>query len=396
MVTNISVFILSIPPFFKIINYIYFPEKSHIYQPVIDLFFYFIFIIINKKVFNTLILIPLYLFVFGSLIGLLNIITSNNDFNFYVIYSALSFLHLISFIAGCICACKGTLVLYKILLYYSLFDILMAIPRYIHRGTELRSPLGASLLIVPVIIVILSKQSLFKHWLYYIIPLGIYNVISSGMRSSVVVFFSTLFMSFLYIRNPNIKRFVKLSSIFVILIIFSLFIPNARNIASKKINEVEGRLERTIFNRNNFQIDEDAGRVYESKIAVRSFYSSAELVDIIFGAGYGFTYSEGNDYKTHVHITYLAWFIRFGIVGQIIYVILFLSVIGYYFYFFFESRNSNSIILFSISTFCLSVLIMSLIAGSLIQSMPWFFLGILSQSKKIYNRNNENIELLLK
>jgi len=336
------------------------------------------------------------LFTIGTIIGLFNSAFRENDIYKWIQYSFLAFSGFIAYTSG-----YNTVITKKELnfIFFIFFvDMIMFIPLLI-TGSSSRTSIGTSNL-YPLILILIFNTSYYKGvktkrniLIYFCLLLLAYLI--SGMRSAIgVMLLSTFLILIYYFRISFIPKILKFIIFISMILGLSYFIiPNTiRETIHKRIEVVEERFSNTIFNDAGARLDEKEGegRDLEALSARDEFINNIYPIDYFIGRGHGFVYFDKMQarVKAHVHISYYAMLTRYGVMGILFYISLFVYCIVNLLILFFKKRNFDNQILFGLFLSTFQILLISTIAASLIYSIHMFIIGFTIGYKKLMNNNN--------
>lgn len=336
----------------------------------------------------------LFLFFYGTIIGAFYLVFGNNDAYKMIQYSFLALSAYIGFKTGFKIAQKNNLfyfififLLVDLLLFYALF----------FNGNKGRTSIGTSNLFPVLLIIFLNLESIlsrkFKFLITFLLLTAVLAGLISGMRSSLGTIAISCGIVFIY-KFQFLKsfKFLKYSIICTLFIsICGFFIPD--NIKSSVYVSVESiiyRFEKTLFNQDGIQLDSSSsngGRKLEAESAIQEFNKNTGLHTFI-GYGHGFIYFDQmqEKVKAHIHITYIAYYVRYGLLGISFLTFFFLSSIFHLAKYFFKPRDLINSIKFGLWLSVLQILIISLIAASLISIVHWVVIGLAFGFEYFINR----------
>ena len=381
---NIYIFLLVVLPFVLIA--ISLPAYVQ-GQAASSFFAFFIFYLMNYKLtyktndfFSRYIF---FLFVMGSLVGLIFSILGINSYYKWVQYSLLMLLSFLAYNAGIIVSGKKYLSSFIFLIV--LADLLMAIP-LILKGHVSRTSIGSSNL-YPLLFTFLlnihwfqNRRDRFKIFLSFFFLVIVY--LFSGMRSGVsaMILSSLLILFYNFHINFTSKFFRLLFFVLLFFIIFIYVLPSSvRNFGMDRINSVMVRLDNTLFSDQGLRLDasEEGGRQLEAQLALNEFQERNEPINYIIGFGHGYTFYNfaTQSSQAHIHMTYVAYFVRYGAVGLVFYFLLFVAVLYNICKLFFLKKNIINRLRFGLWISAFQVMLISIISASLINSINVFIIG---------------------
>jgi hypothetical protein len=177
----------------------------------------------------------------------------------------------------------------------------------------------------------------------------------------------------------RLLKYVMICLLFLgVLVVFTP--ENIKNSLITNVDNVVYRFETTLFSEEGVQLDSSSsngGRKVEAESAMDEFNENSGL-HIITGYGHGFVYFDRmqEKVKAHVHITYVAYYIRYGIIGLIFLTVLYFVSLANTIKLFFKPRSLSNAILFGLWLSVLQILFISLIAASLISIIHWVIIGL--------------------
>lgn len=165
----------------------------------------------------------------------------------------------------------------------------------------------------------------------------LYVIFFSGLRSVFVLGLVVFGISFFHFskyaafgltytsgRGSGLIRFFYILAV----IILATALYQSYEYWSYFFDIVRRRFAATIFNTESFQLDPAEGRSEEADKALAMFEQTGHALKEIFGLGFGFVFFESTNWKAgwvaHIHITPVAYFVRFGMVGVFFWCSLFL------------------------------------------------------------------------
>lgn len=340
-------------------------------------------IIIKNNIFS---FTSLFFFGLGSIIGLCYVAFGDNDVYKYIEYSFLTFSTYVGFRYGYIKS-QGDIVSFIFFIFFSV--VILFIPMFFS-GKFYRSSIGVSNLFPVIMLFILCPQfrisSFLKTVALALFLLQILCIILSGMRSSVgnAVLVSVILLIYLLFDRRMQLGFVLMKRIslflFCIICIFFIIPSNLMHSIDNKLNSVYNRFSVTIFNDEKIKIDtnDEKGRVIQAQSLLKAIEHKNGNNILILGYGHGFTFFDEMSYKekAHSHITWTAYYARYGILGVILYIIMFCFVLYKLILLFFMNRNNYNIFSFALWLSVLQIFLTSLIAGSLISIINWIIIGM--------------------
>lgn len=317
----------------------------------------------------------------GVIIGAFFVVLGYNVFTKYIQYSMLALSGYIAFKVGYNCRLDNKYYAFIFLLFLS--NILMYIP-FLIKGNPQRTSIGSSYL-YPLLLIFMFNLSSFKKKGRFIIVCSFFLLLLiyllSGMRSVLGTMAITTLLVFLYNLNfKSLKKYFLFAIIIILLGTGGYFIlpRSVIEAATNRVEIVNKRFSQTLFNPSGAQLDEygEGGRSDESKVALKVFNEREIDVTKIIGFGHGFVFNYMFESKAHMHITFTAFYVRYGIIGVCFYLILFGSVIFFTIRCFFLKRSNANSIRLGLWLSALQVLMVSLIAASLISSINMCIIGM--------------------
>lgn len=324
----------------------------------------------------------LFLCVYGSAIGLYHVVDHYNDLFKYLQYSFLAFSAYIGFKTGSIYVSKHNLI--TIIIFLFLVDTLMFVSLR-GAGHIGRTSIGTSNLLPVMLFLLLTIKKIDNYnqklIIYVSVFVSIIAYLTSGMRSSIGVMTLSIIALIIYSLSWKlVSGLLRLIIILVILsFIISIFIPKSFiNNIETRVDSVVYRFETTIFNDEGIKLDSNnnEGREEEAQSAIDEFFSNSGFHEVL-GYGHGFIYFDRMQQrvKAHLHITYVAYYVRYGIVGILFLVTLYSSVLFFMFRSFFKSKTFENGIRFSLWLSVFQICLISLFAASLISTVHWIIIG---------------------
>ncbi len=321
-------------------------------------------------------------FIQGIIVGLYYCLIGINSFSKWVEYSTLAIFSVLFIIVGLRISELEKNDLSKIILLMCLSDVVMLIPRVVSIGLDRRSPWGSSLWVCSlVILVFLVRERRAIVYCYVLFILSMIGALISGMRSSLLLSLTGVIVSSAYVLKGSvkIKRLVLLLGLSIgILVIASLLSSSLFSAINQKIQLVERRLESTVLGDKEIHLDEGGeGREEEARHALIEFNRRSTAPSILLGFGHGFTFFDPWDGESaHVHLTPVAFYVRYGIAGLTTYLFTFLLLIWLFIRSFFCSYDDRSRIIFAYRLVALLTFCGSFIAGFLVTPLPWMAIGV--------------------
>lgn len=277
--------------------------------------------------------------------------------------------------------------IFNYLLAIGTSDVLFIIAKMNIWGVDARSSFGTTNLI-PVFlfaIFIMKGKILIKLISTLSLIFGLLGTFMSGMRSSTTI---TVIQIIVYLVVISLRKRVEQKLwMWFVLVSFSVvcvLLMYALNFVDKiddKVEMVVSRMNNSLFRNGEIKLDEGEdqgrGRVVEAEIALDEQYDKSGIAGAVLGMGHGFVFvePENNNLTAHVHFTIVAYFVRYGIVGVVIYLYIIGCLITNLIY---SLRNKSwylSIELpVSISAIYLAFL--SLVSGTLVYPSAWIIIGI--------------------
>jgi hypothetical protein len=326
----------------------------------------------------------LFIFFYGTVIGSCYMILGNNDAYKMIQYSFLSLSSYVGYKTGFIVAQKNNL--FYFIIIFILVDLLLFYALFLDSDKG-RTSIGTSNLFPVLLIVFIDLKSIAsKKYRFLIIGLFLTAVLAcltSGMRSSLGTMAISFGLVFLYrFQFRSLLRLLKYVMICLLFLgVLVVFTPeNIKNSLITNVDNVVYRFETTLFSEEGVQLDSSSsngGRKVEAESAMDEFNENSGL-HIITGYGHGFVYFDRmqEKVKAHVHITYVAYYIRYGIIGLIFLTVLYFVSLANTIKLFFKPRSLSNAILFGLWLSVLQILFISLIAASLISIIHWVIIGL--------------------
>ena len=272
----------------------------------------------------------------GTIVGAVYCSDGGNAVGKWLNYSGLGISWVVALYAGR--AMGGTLgwsSLVRVFLLAALGDVLMLIPRLTVINID-RAPYGTTYLLFGL--VILSVLPVAGRVIAVAAVagalLGLAGGALSGMRVSLTFSVVSVLLAGAYALRLRRRRLTNLAP--RLIAAGMLVVPLAAAGASMlptietQVSFVQARLEATVFNQEGFTLDENVmgSRQDELERSYSEFEHRNDVGAWIWGFGHGFVYDNGIETTAHVHVTPVAFFLRYGIIGVVIYLFMFVFSLG--------------------------------------------------------------------
>lgn len=382
---NNFIFALSVlPMIFYIIGGMAVGYYLYFFLIIFIIFFYLINY--SKKEYPDFVLSSILIIIVSSIVlGGINAILGINDFKNYFSYTLMGVGYISAILLGLFLSDKRDIAV-KILFVLGMSELLLVIPRIFVVGFDSRTSMGFTFLI-PYLFLFIRFNFFYFLFFIFISFLFLGATLFSGLRSVLfsgfVLYFYNIFKLNLYfdksskkISKNNKKYYFIYPLIILFLVVFSFNILNLRDRIENSTNIVITRMEQTLLNSDGVRLDPKEGRSEEAEIALVKFREHAYLINYLIGMGYGFSFnddSKDGEGSAHVHITPVAFFLRHGVLGIVLYFLLIYGMLKI-----FISKNVSKQEKLSLFLWLSS----SLFYGALILPTFWFFWAYLYASSK--------------
>jgi hypothetical protein len=319
----------------------------------------------------------------AAIIGLIRVLTGATDPVVYGEYLLLGVGGIVGLIAGQACGRKahGNRSFYwSVVLAVGASETFLLIPRILDTGLAVRSSLGTVSVLAALLLGAVSAESTKMRAASALLgAIGLAAALLSGMRSSTAVALATLVVvAPSLIRRPKSRAS---AVVFVLAITLAGIVVTRAQTVKDNLDLVSLRLQRTLLNESARSLDDGRSRVEEATAALETFDNQAGALGWALGLGFGFTYPMPHDPATltaHVHITPVAFFVRYGVVG-LVSLTLGLMIVGWE-----SAKLSRGPNAFAGGPMVVaSMYVAALIAGSLVLPQPWFVLGLYSARRPL-------------
>lgn len=320
----------------------------------------------------------------GSIVGGISSYTGENDWPKWTAYSVLGMSWYFGMRAGEAVGRRFSAAqLTTLILALCWADLALFAPRVYNLGLEVRSPWGSTLwlgFLVSCAVTQYRGRPGVKIMLAFVT--GLVATLVSGMRLTTVTALAAPMLTFLYLRWHHFRvarpvaRFALVATLLTIVAVATF--PDLWRRASEKLQTVGDRLGRSIFSDTEVHLDEGGeGREAEADRALDEFGARKDDLKTVAGCGHGFVYRDpwGKD-SAHVHITPIAFYVRYGLVGVVAFFILLVFVIVAACGSFLSPVSELRVILFGIDLELTLTWVGALFAGLLVLPAPWLCLGL--------------------
>lgn len=323
----------------------------------------------------------------GTLVGALWVGEGQNSTRFWLAYSLIGAGWLAGLQAGWRSARHlDDRALATLLVTACLGDALLVVPRVFTFGMDQRSPLGASVWIGSTVM-LLASGTLTRRWKWlagFALTATLLGTLASGMRSSLLLGIGSLIPAFLYLlraRRIHGRAARRLIAAGLAVGAASLAaLPWAMDSIERKLDLASRRMQATVFSEEGFQLDEDNGRDTEARWALQEFERRGSKVAPLVGYGHGFIYYNAfqDERLSHVHITPVAFYVRYGAIGLVVLAALMLGSARRALAAFRAARRGGDAQLLG---WCVEMTLAllwlgSLIAGTFVALGSWWVLGL--------------------
>lgn len=160
-----------------------------------------------------------------------------------------------------------------------------------------------------------------------------FSIFFSGLRSILIPGLVILTVTALPYFNRTLWRGNLFPCVASLLILTIIIVGNPYSLRERiesSVYVVSKRMQQTLLNEDGMRLDPKGGRKEEAEFALEAFRESAGEIDYLIGRGYGFAYydfSKDGEITGHVHITPIAFFVRYGFLGVFFYSIVLFDVI---------------------------------------------------------------------
>ena len=337
----------------------------------------------NSRVSTLLLLMMVILFCQGTLVGATHAVANINSWSKWAEYTLLALFWVLGLQAGQ--RLMGYLEARSVALlvfFLALGDVGLMIPRVAVLGLDIRSPFGTTIWAPFLVVLILTSRSSFRAVISFIVLLAaIVAALVSGMRSSALLTFGGMAFAAAYLGWHRVivhGRLVACSVILALKIVsFIVLAPNIVELVHRNVTLVQSRLQGSILSAEIVLDEGGMGREREAQIALTSFNENSGLLQKLVGVGHGFVYSsDTKDSTAHIHITPVAFYVRYGLVGLVSYSILFIWVLQKAFVSFWQKWTEYNAYIFAIRIAATLLVVGSVVAGFLVQPLSWVVIGM--------------------
>lgn len=282
----------------------------------------------------------IWLFLQGLIVGSLRVMSGANLLGDFIQYLLLWGLGIFAFCVGSTFAQRESKLETNRLFAKFCIVELGAVFARVDVGFFTRSSAGFSFFLPFLVQFILKGKKIdFKSSFLLTLSIGVsvFAILFSGLRSVFVLGAIVLGISLFhfskafvfgssYTKNHGATR---LKILYLVLIVISVIALSASyEYWSYFVEIAQRRFMLTIFNADSFQLDPSEGRSREAEVALAAFAESGYALKEVFGLGFGFVFllvtDYGSEWKAHVHITPVAYFVRLGGIGAAFWFCLFL------------------------------------------------------------------------
>lgn len=374
------IFCLVLIPVF---SYMVFGTIYGYYLYFISLLMLFFYLGVNHPTFDHTSLIITTIVFFAIVVGGVNTIIGINDLENFFLYTLMGISYIFAIFAGRGFS-RNTLSGVLILAFIGFSEILLLIPRIFLVGLDTRTSLSFTFLL-PYIFLILKPNRLGFLIFTFVSIFYFLSIFLSGLRSVLIPGLIIYIISIIYLyRSYGLSGFTgnKRKFLFVVPLFFlalfgvGLNLFNVKERVVNATNIVVVRMEQTLLNPDGVRLDPKEGRWEESEHALDEFKKHATLLNYFIGMGYGFSfidYSRDGELSAHVHLTPIAFFVRHGILGIFLYLVLFYGVLRVILSQNISIQEKTALTLWFTSSF---------FYGALILPTFWFFWAYLYASSK--------------
>ncbi|WP_405202187.1 hypothetical protein [Dokdonia sp. LLG6352-1] len=339
-----------------------------------------------------------FLFFYGTILGLVYTILGDNSFYKCIQYSFLSFSAYIGFRSAFVYLSKFSIV--HIVIFFIAADVLMffALRFGGHFG---RTSIGTTNL-YPALLFLAFNSKIFNKFsikigLFILLFFCIIAYLTSGMRSSIgVMIFSSIIIVLYAFKIKNVGKILRISVLGgVLLLLMNVFVPsNFFDNVIKQLDNVAYRFQTTLLNDEGFRLDskKGEGRDLEAQSALAKINKNTGVHQIL-GYGNGFVYFDQmqSRIKAHLHLTYVAYYVRYGILGLFVLASLYLLVIFKSIKSFFRKKSFENGLSLALWISAIQICVISSVAASLISILHWIIIGMaFAYDKYLENKKYTN------
>ena len=329
------------------------------------------------------------LFALGTTIGASYVVVGDNSMMFWGIYSLLTAAWLVALVAGWrLSRVLDARSLSTAIVLLCIGDLVMLGPRSL-LGFDVRNGMGTTgwlgaLLVVRCILP--SSGFLLGVAPIPLIAVGCGAAMLSGSRTTVILTAVSLCAAIIYLfRARKILR-IRLDATVafgaVLMLPVAVVMSQLSSDIESQMSLVSARVQVTLLNEDEFSLDEGGrGREVEADSALREFERRADVVSWAFGLGHGFSYvtgAPGDVASAHVHITPVAFLVRYGLVGVGVLALMFLSTLRSFLRASLAPPTTTMAIDWAVQMTTVSLWVSSLVSGMLVNPMAWLLIGMSS------------------
>lgn len=322
----------------------------------------------------------------GTFVGAVYVAEGSNSLSKWAIYSGLGFTWVVAVIAGeRVGRAAHPLTLVRVVLLLCALDAVMLIPRFLIVGMEGRtswgfSPWAAASAVSLATPGLSRRERLFGGAVVVAVLLG---TALSGMRSAVFLAAASFGAAAIYLARSWHKKWVRRIAIVMVVgaVSVSAAIENLglSETAERQASLVAARMNATLLREDGIVLDEDAGgREFEAREAMAEFERRGAWHAWAIGYGHGFTFFNSvlGEVVAHVHISPLAFFVRYGVLGVALYGGILLLVCWNAIRELLARRGTaGSALRFMIHVTVVTIVGGGIIAGSMMIPISWFAVG---------------------
>lgn len=321
----------------------------------------------------------------GTSLGALHVAAGGNSLIYWSSYSLLGASWVAALAAGSLTAASlPTQALVQMVLLSCAGEVALLIPRVLVTGVGVRSPWGSSVWLGAVLVLYATGQipRKWRPWSVIVLVLGLAGTLLSGMRSSLLLGLSSIAMAIFYlirIRRAVVADWKRLALAgFVAFAVVSVTLPWLLDAVEAQVGLATNRLNATLLNEGGVVLDEDrAGREAEAEWALDEFRRRDDSLAVLVGFGHGFTFHNWSrdERLAHVHVTPVAFFTRYGLIGVAFLISLMLLTAKGAAAAFLERPSEESHMRLALRGTMLLLWSGSLIAGVMVPASSWWLLG---------------------
>ncbi|MBI2933103.1 MAG: hypothetical protein HYY16_15775 [Planctomycetes bacterium] len=326
-----------------------------------------------------------YMAAHGAAIGLVYCAAGVNSWSHWAEYCLLSVGWTIAVHAGFnLGALASNRLLAVMIATLALGDLLLFIPRIAVVGLDYRSPWGGSLWVGSLLVWYLcySRQILGVVMALVLSLLLIGGGAASGMRFSVLNTGFAVVAALVYVvlhRLALPQAIPRATAMLGVVAVILVFMPiSVTDVLSGMMDVATNRLGATLLNPEGPSFDEDGrGRELEAELAIQEFVDRGSNVSYFTGFGHGFVFDNARlERKAHIHITPVAFYVRYGILGVLILAIVWLLTMVNFVRSALRTSTDENVMDFCLQLTAAQIITGSLVAGSFVFPLAWFIVGV--------------------